>query len=93
MTQYLLFSGWSAVNQSLKLYTSPVLAFYALRATQVTQMLSIKGIFSHSKLQTKPEARALSWGLARSYNGGPKLLHYYYTTVFIYDALYQLIQP
>ncbi len=42
MTQYLLFSGQSAVNQSLKLYTSPTLAFYALRATQVTQMLSIK---------------------------------------------------
>ncbi len=56
-------------------------------------MLSIKGIFSRSKLQTKPEARALSWGLVRSYNRGPKLVHYYYSMVFIYNALYKLIQP
>ncbi len=88
MTQYLLFSGWSAVNQSLKLYTSPTLAFYASCATQVTQMLSIKGLFSRSKLQTNPKARALSWDLLRSNKGGSKLVHYYYTTVFILCTLH-----
>ncbi len=65
-----------------------MLAFHALLATQVTQMLSIKGIFSHSKLQTNPEARALSWGLVRSNKGGPKLLHYYYSMVFILCTLH-----
>ncbi len=48
------------VNQSLKQYTSAALAFYALHATQVTQMLSINGLFSCSKLQTNLKARALS---------------------------------
>ena len=85
--------GGAQVNQSLKPYTSPTLAFYTLHANQVTQMLSIKGIFSRSKLQTKPKARALSWGLAHSYNGGPKLVHYDYTVLFIYFMFYKLVPP
>ncbi len=51
-------------------------------------MLSIKGLFSHSKLQTNPEARVLSWEPARSNKGGLKLVHYYYTMVFILCALH-----
>ncbi len=60
MTQISYFQIRAQVNQSLKQYTSAVLAFYTLHATQVTQTLSIKGVFSRSKLQTNPEARALS---------------------------------
>ncbi|KAK0433276.1 hypothetical protein EV421DRAFT_1741723 [Armillaria borealis] len=40
-------------------------------------------IFSRSKLQTNPDARASSWRLARDYNGGPKLVYYDYTALFI----------
>ncbi len=71
------------VNQSLKQYTSAALAFYASHTTQVTQMLSIKGLFSCSKLQTNPKARALSWELSCFNKGDLKLVHYYYSTVFI----------
>ncbi len=46
-------------------------------------MLSIQGIFSPLKLQTNPEAMVSSWRLARDYNGGPKLVHYNYTVLFI----------
>ena len=93
MTPYSYSQVRVQVNQSLKLYTSPALAFYALHTTQVTQMLLIKGLFSHSKLQTNLKARALSWEPLCSNKGGPKLVHYYYTMVFIYNALYKLIQP
>ncbi len=88
MTQISYSQVRAQVNQSLKQYTSAMLAFYASHATQGTQMLSIKGLFSHLKLQTNPEARALSWGLSHSNKGGPKLVHYYYTTVFILCALH-----
>ncbi len=53
-------------------------------------MISILGIFSRSKLQTSPQATASSWGLARDYNGGPKLVHYNYTALFIYSTSYKL---
>ena len=43
--------------------------------------------------QTTPEARALSWRLARYYIGGPKLVYYNYTTLFIYSTSYKLVQP
>ncbi len=56
-------------------------------------MISILGIFSHSKLQTNPEATASSWRLACNYNGGPKLVHYDYTALFIYFTFYKLVPP
>ncbi len=56
-------------------------------------MLSMQGIFSRSKLQTSPEATASSWGLAHNYNGGPKLVHYNYTALFIYSTSYKLAVP
>ncbi len=56
-------------------------------------MISILGVFSHSKLQTSPEATASSWRLARDYNGGPKLVHYNYTALFIYFTFYKFVPP
>ncbi len=56
-------------------------------------MISILGVFSRLKLQTSPEATASSWGLARDYNGGPKLVHYHYTALFIYSTSYKLAVP
>ncbi len=56
-------------------------------------MISMLGIFSCSKLQTSPEATASSWGLAHDYNGGPKLVHYNYTVLFIYSMFYKLAVP
>ncbi len=56
-------------------------------------MISMLGIFSRSKLPTSPEATASSWGLARDYNGGPKLVHYNYTALFIYSTSYKLAVP
>ncbi len=56
-------------------------------------MISILGIFSRLKLQTNPEATASSWRLAHNYNGGPKLLHYNYTALFIYFTFYKLAVP
>ncbi len=56
-------------------------------------MISILGIFSRSKLQTSPEATASSWGLACDYNGGPKLVHYNYTALFIYFTFYKFVPP
>ncbi len=56
-------------------------------------MISMLGIFSRSKLQTSPEATASSWGLARDYNRGPKLVHYNYTALFIYSTSYKLAVP
>ncbi len=56
-------------------------------------MLSILGLFSHSKLQTNPEATASSWRLARDYNRGLKLVHYNYTALFIYFTFYKSVLP
>ncbi len=56
-------------------------------------MISILGLFSHSKLWTGPDARVSSWRLACDYSGGPKLVHYYYTALFIYFMPYKFVPP
>ncbi len=70
--------------------TSAVLAFFALCEYSVTLNAINQGIFSRSKLQTAPEARASSWRLAHNYNGGLKLVHYDYTVLCIYFTFYKL---
>ncbi len=46
-------------------------------------MISILGIFSHSKLQTSPEAMASSWGLAARLQWGSETC-----TLQLYCAIY-----